>query len=123
MTVKKENANDSFRAHPNGLYNYMVKLLLLNEMSKHEEVNFIPDARTVSVELKNTLNDYLRTELAGQGANTRLNTTPWESKNSFGLQFVDALANIVWSRHEYDQPKHYDLISSYIQSHHLYFHN
>ena len=123
MTVKKENANDSFRAHPNGLYNYMVKLLLLNEMSDHDEVNFIPDARTVSVELKNSLNDYLRTELAGLGASTKLNTTPWESKNSLSLQFVDALANIIWSRHEYDQSKHYELISSCVQSHQLYFHN
>jgi hypothetical protein len=123
MTVKKENVIDSFRAHPNGLYNYMVKLLLLTEMSKHEEINFIPDARTVSVELKNSLNDYLRTELAGLGANTKLNTTPWESKNSLGLQFVDTLANIIWSRHEYDQPKHYELISSCVQGHHLYFHN
>lgn len=123
MTVKKENVNDGFKAHPNGLYNYMVKLLLLSEMSKHEEVNFIPDARTVSVELKNSLNDYLRTELAGLGASTKLNTTPWESKNSLGLQFVDALANIIWSRHEYGQSKHYELISSYVQGHHLYFHS
>ena len=123
MTVKKENVNDGFKAHPNGLYNYMVKLLLLSEMSKHEEVNFIPDARTVSVELKNSLNDYLRTELAGLGASTKLNTTPWESKNSLGLQFVDALANIIWSRHEYGQSKNYELISSYVQGHHLYFHS
>lgn len=123
MTVKKENVIDSFRVHPNGLYNYMVKLLLLTEMSKHKEVNFVPDARTVSVELKNSLNDYLKTELAGLGASTKLNTTPWESKNSLGLQFVDALANIIWSSHEYDQPKHYELISSYIQGHQLYFHN
>jgi hypothetical protein len=123
MTVRKEMVNDSFRAHPNGLYNYMVKLLLLNEMSNHDEVNFIPDARTVSVELKNSLNDYLRTELAGLGASTKLNTTPWESKNSLSLQFVDTLANIIWSRHEYDQSKHYSLISSFVQSHHLYFHD
>lgn len=99
ITVKKEKVHDGFRMHPNGLYNYMVKLLLLHEMAKFPEINFIPDARTVSVELKNSLNDYLKTELAAIGGNTKLNTTPWESKFSLGLQFVDTLANIIWSSH------------------------
>lgn len=121
MTVRKQGVNASFKAHPNGLYNYMIKLLLLSEMGKHEEIHFIPDARTVSVEFKNSLNDYLRTELAALDTGTKLMTTPWESKNSLGLQFVDTLANIVWSRHEYGQSKHYDVISPAVQTHHLYF--
>ncbi|WP_250481193.1 DUF3800 domain-containing protein [Caballeronia sp. GAOx1] len=80
ITVKKERVNAAFRRHPNGLYNYMVKLLLLDVMSRHATVSFIPDARSLKLELRHGLHDYLVTELAPLGE-TMLQTTPWESRD------------------------------------------
>jgi len=85
ITVRKENVSAAFRNHPNGLYNYMAKLLLLDVMAESDSVCFIPDARSLKTELKHALHDYLRTELAIRGATTQLQTTPWESKDSLAL--------------------------------------
>lgn len=105
ITVQKENVIEPFRRHPNGLYNYMTKLLLLEEMAKCGEVAFIPDARSIKVELKHSLDDYLKTELAAGGAETRLVTTPWQSDQSKALQMVDYLCSIVWSNYEFKTSK------------------
>lgn len=121
MTVRKENVSASFRRHPNGLYNYMVKLLLLHVMAQHQAVSFIPDARTVKVELKHGLHDYLQTELAAAGADTFLQTTPWESKDSLALQFVDILAGIIWSHHEHRNGSAYRTASPYVNQRTLFF--
>ncbi|MBW6647545.1 hypothetical protein KXT11_27875, partial [Salmonella enterica subsp. enterica serovar Weltevreden] len=75
ITVRKENVSAAFRNHPNGLYNYMAKLLLLDVMAESDSVCFIPDARSLKTELKHALHDYLRTELAIRGATTQLQTT------------------------------------------------
>lgn len=101
MTVRKQNCFDAFKRHPNGLYNYMAKLLLLEEMARHQIVHFIPDARSIKTELKHTLDDYLKTELAAMNAKTRLETTPWESQTCKALQMTDYLCSIVWSHYEF----------------------
>lgn len=101
ITVNKAGVNPAFRRHPNGLYNYMTKLMLLEQMGKYADVDFIPDARSVKVELKHAFHDYLRTALAESGAETRLTTTPQESKDLFEIQFADILASLAWSHFEY----------------------
>lgn len=121
ITVRKENANVAFRRHPNGLYNYMAKLLLLDAMAGHESVCFIPDARSLKIELKHALHDYLCTELAARGADTVLQTTPWESRDSLALQFVDLVAGIVWAHHEHRNGDAYRAASPSIQQKHLFF--
>jgi len=35
ITVKKSGVNEQFRKHPNGLYNYMTKLMLLEKMGTY----------------------------------------------------------------------------------------
>jgi hypothetical protein len=100
ITVRKKSVNHAFRRNPNGLYNYLAKCLLLDLMCDHESVSFIPDARSMKVEFRRGLHDYLATELASLG-DTALQTTPWESKDSLPLQFVDILASIVWAHHEH----------------------
>ncbi|WP_175867543.1 DUF3800 domain-containing protein [Burkholderia contaminans] len=121
ITVRKENVQDAFRRHPNGLYNYMVKLLLLRTMAAEESICFIPDCRTIKVELKHAMHDYLRTELATVGANTFLQTTPWESKDSMALQFADILAGIVWAHHEHRSGAAYRIVSQCIHQKSLFF--
>lgn len=121
ITVRKENANSAFRRAPNGLYNFMAKLLLLEVMSEYDSVCFIPDARSLKIELKHSLHEYLCTELAGRGAETMLQTTPWESKDSFSLQFVDWMAGIVWAHHEHRNSNAYKAASPSIVQRRLFF--
>ncbi len=101
ITVEKAGVNSAFRKHPNGLYNYMTKLMLLKKMGCYNHVDFIPDARSVKVDLKHACHDYLRTALAENGFDTQLTTTPQESKDHFEIQFADILASVVWSHFEY----------------------
>lgn len=121
ITVRKERVNQQFRDHPNGLYNYMAKLLLIDEFAKHDHVSFMPDERSVRIELRHAMDDYLRTELAIRNAKTRLTTTPLSSKNSLELQFCDIFAGIVWSRHEFCGSEHYLTIEKRIQAKTLFF--
>lgn len=121
ITVRKENVQAGFRRHANGLYNYMVKLLLLQVMAAERSVCFIPDSRTIKVELKHAMHDYLCTELAAVGADTFLQTTPWESKDSLPLQFADILAGIVWAHHEHRSGGAYRIASPQVQQKTLFF--
>ncbi|WP_412530380.1 DUF3800 domain-containing protein [Burkholderia lata] len=114
----QEHANDAFRRHPNRLYNFMAKYLLLETMSNYDAVSFIPDARSIKVESKHALHDYLATELASI-SNTTLHTTPWESKDSFALQFVDVMAGIIWSNYEFGKTDAYGIAVPYIGQKHL----
>ncbi len=120
ITVRKENVGGGFRRHPNGLYNFMVKCLLLEIMSRHDRVSFIPDARSIKIDLKHGLHDYLATELAALG-DTFLQTTPWESKDCLPLQFVDILAGIVWSHYEFGNGTAYRAANPHIHQRRLFF--
>ncbi len=101
IIVKKENVLEHIRKDGNKLYNYMIRLALLDYMSRFDVVTFIPDPRSIKVESGNSLHDYLQTELwFTNKANTNLITTPLDSRASLGLQFSDMLAGIVQSRHE-----------------------
>ncbi|NTZ84346.1 DUF3800 domain-containing protein [Burkholderia metallica] len=120
ITVRKERANKAFRDHPNRLYNYMAKCLLLDLMTQHDSVCFIPDARSIKVESKYALHDYLATELAST-SDTVLHTTPWESKDSLALQFVDVMAGIVWSHYEFGNSDAYRAAAPHIGQRQLFF--
>ncbi|RQZ14036.1 DUF3800 domain-containing protein [Burkholderia sp. Bp9031] len=121
ITVRKEHVQEGFRRHPNGLYNYMAKLLLLKLMAQEQAVHFIPDARTIKVELKHSMHDYLRTELAACGSGAFLQTTPWESKDCLPLQFVDILAGVVWGHHEFKSSPAYKTLSPHVTQKSLFF--
>lgn len=107
ITIDKEKVSLAFKRHQNGLYNYMIKTMLLKTIASHANVSFIPDARSIKTELKHALADYLLTELAIINAATNLVTTPSESKHSLSIQFADILSGIVWAQYEFpsNQPK------------------
>lgn len=101
IVVKKENVLAHIRSDGNKLYNYMIKLLLIDFMAQFDVVTLIPDPRSIKVQSGNSLHDYLQTELwFTNKANTNLITMPMDSKVCLGLQFSDMLAGIVQSRHE-----------------------
>jgi hypothetical protein len=120
ITVDKTGVNSAFRKHPNGLYNYMTKLMLVKKMGNLSHVDFVPDARTIKVDLKHSLHDYLKTALAESGFDTELVTMPLDSKDHFEIQFADILASVVWSYHEYDNSL-FEKIQEYIFHSRLFF--
>jgi hypothetical protein len=93
IVVYKPNVTAHLRSDPNKLYNFMLKLMLIDEMKAHDRVHFIPDNRSVKVESGNSLHDYLQTTLWYEaGVSTVLHTTSTDSKQCRGLQFADFMA-------------------------------
>jgi hypothetical protein len=99
----------------------MVKLPLLEAMAALESVCFIPDARSLKVEHKHALYDYLCTELAAHGADTVLQTMPCPRRDSLALQFVDLVVDIVRAHHEHRNGEAYRAPSPSIRQKHLFF--
>ncbi|PCH64231.1 MAG: hypothetical protein COC09_03065 [Gammaproteobacteria bacterium] len=101
ITVKKENVQTHIRADANKLYNYMIGLSLLREMSLHESVTFVPDPRSIKVESGNSLHDYLQTQLwFEKDATTTLATDPYDSASNRNVQFADMISGIVQGHFE-----------------------
>lgn len=93
----------------------------------------------MKVEYRNGLHNYLATELASIG-DTVLHTTPWrkspwdarkkspwgtpwESKDSLPLRFVDIFASIVWAHHEHGTGSAYQIAAPYLDERRLFFNN
>ncbi len=101
ITVKKERVEAHIRTDKNKLYNYMIRLSLLDCMAIDDAVTFIPDPRSIKVESGNSLHDYLQTELwFTRRVKTILTTAPVASHNCKGLQFADMLAGLIQERFE-----------------------
>jgi len=101
ITVKKQNVEPHIRQDENKLYNYMIRLCVLDCMAVEDTVVFIPDARSIKVQSGNSLHDYLQTELwFTKKVKTKLTTTPLDSKNCRGVQFADMLAGLIQQRFE-----------------------
>ena len=122
IVVKKENVLEHIRKDGNKLYNYMIKLLLLDFMAGFDVVTLIPDPRSIKVESGNSLSDYLQTELwFTKKAITNLIATPLDSKTTLGIQFSDMLAGLVQSRHEDNYAGILQLLRGKISISSLYF--
>jgi hypothetical protein len=98
IVVNKHNVEPHIRKDPNKLYNFMVRLSLLDCLCGYEAAIFVPDARSIKVESGKSLHDYLQIELwFTKKVRTVLSTIPMESKKSLGVQFADMLAGVVQS--------------------------
>lgn len=122
ITVKKENVQERIRKDPNKLYNYMIKLMLLDEMCKFEQVTLIPDPRSIKVASGNSLHDYLQTELwFERKVATVLRTTPLDSIKCRGLQFADMLAGAIRCHHENKDSEPFKKLRPHIALRDLFF--
>lgn len=122
IVVKKQNVLAHIRVDGNKLYNYMIRLALLNRMARHDVVTMIPDPRSIKVKSGNSLHDYLQTELWFTAKSiTNLLTRPADSAMSKGVQFADILAGIVQAHFEDNVSHDFQLISPYLVLNRLYF--
>jgi hypothetical protein len=118
----KRNVLAHIRQDANKLYNYMVKIMLLEHMAKHDRITFVPDPRSLKVESGNSLHDYLQTELwFSAGATTRLETTPRDSRHCLNLQFTDMVAGVVQSHFEFGQSRHWEHLRPHVAIKTLFF--
>lgn len=122
ITVKKENVQPHIRSDSNKLYNYMIGLSLLNELSKHERALLIPDPRSIKVESGNSLHDYLQTKLwFDKQSTTILRTTPLDSSSSLNVQFSDMLSGIVQGHFEDGNSVPWSILREHISYRTLFF--
>jgi hypothetical protein len=111
IVVRKENVENHIRQDANKLYNYMIGLMLLDEMSQNDVVTCVPDPRTLKVASGNSLHDYLQIKLwFEKKTKTVLRTHPMDSKQNTTLQFVDMLAGVVQSRFEHTHKENFEIL-------------
>jgi hypothetical protein len=122
ITVRKENVEKHIRADENKLYNYMIRLLLVERMRRFDEVTFVPDERAIKVKSGNSLHDYLQMVLWFElEVKTRLSTMASDSSKTLNLQFVDMLSGVVQSHYEDKNSHPWTVLGPHIQSKRLFF--
>ncbi len=107
ISINKQRTKKTLRSDPNTLYNYAVKKMLLEPISRYEYVDFMPDSRSEKTNTRWNMNEYLQQmlmelEIENGIVNKKCNITPMDSKNNLALQFVDYYASLVWTSHEFD---------------------
>jgi len=122
ITVKKEKVEDHIQRDGNKLYNYMIRLALLDRMCSYEAVTMVPDPRSIKVKSGNSLHDYLQTELwFTKSVKTELKTSPMDSKDCLGIQFADMLAGVVQSNFEDARAADFAVVKSVVRLNCLFF--
>lgn len=122
ISVCKDRVMAHIRSDANKLYNYMINILLLDQMQKFKHVQFIPDERSIKVRSGNSLHDYLQTELwFSAGVKTKLKTRPSESAKFPELQFADMLAGVSQSHFEDGHGDPFNVLSPRIDVKKLFF--
>jgi hypothetical protein len=122
IVVQKVNVMEHIRADSNKLYNYMIKLSLLDRMAQHDVVTLVPDPRSIKVMSGNSLPDYLQTELwFTKKATTNIVTHRVNSKDSLGIQFADMLSGLVQSRFEDNESSNFQILAPKLVLSRLFF--
>ena len=122
ITVRKTKVEAHIRDDPNKLYNYMLKLLLIDRLGQFDVATLVPDERTIKVESGNSLPDYLQTELWFEhGSKVKLFNKPSDSSGTRNLQFVDMLAGTVQSHFERGSSGPFNVLQGKIAAKTLFF--
>jgi hypothetical protein len=122
ITVKKDNVQPHIQNDGNKLYNYMLRLSLLENINSCDTVNLIRDNRSVKVKSGNSLIDYLQTALWFEmGAKTKIIDLPSDSKQVQNLIFIDWINNIIWSHHEDSNSAAFNIVHPAIRRKNLFF--
>lgn len=122
IVVDKQRVKPGMRKDANLLYNYMIKLSLIGEMRKHEQVTLIPDPRSIKIACGNSLHDYLQINLwFVENVETKLISKPQDSKKTLGLQFVDMLAGATQHHFEDGNSASWQSISKHVVLTKLFF--
>lgn len=123
ITVKKQNVLPHIRLDSNKLYNYMLRLAVLNKISNAPEVHLIRDNRSIKVKYGSCLIDYLQTVLwFDMASETKIYDHPSDSKAVRNLVFIDWINNIIWGHYEFGKSAPYMILRNSITETRLFFH-
>lgn len=121
IVVNKQNVNANFRRDSNKLYNYMIRLLLLDELANHAHVTLIPDPLSIKVQNGKSLHHYLDGLLYEREARTVLATEIRDSRDCRSLQFADMLAGVVGTHYEFRKSEPFRTFGRHLPTRHLFF--
>lgn len=107
ITVNKQKVIQALRNDVNGFYNYITKLLLIDEFRAYQEIFLMPDSRSIRTAFQNSLHVYLHQMLIEKSAEAnsplpKLSTTLCESQHCLEIQFADIVASLYWAQYEFD---------------------
>jgi hypothetical protein len=122
IVVNKRKVGQHLYGNENLLYNYMTKLLLLDEMAKYPVVHLVPDARSIKVESARSFDDYLQTQLYFEAqVSTRLTCRATDSQHCLNLQFTDMVAGAIASYYEFRQSEAFERLQPHLNIKKLFF--
>ncbi|WP_111308984.1 DUF3800 domain-containing protein [Confluentibacter sediminis] len=122
ITVNKQRVQEHIREDCNLLYNYMMRLCLLDKIDSFSLINLIRDNKSVKIKSGNSLSDYLKTTMYFElGSKTQIVDIPSDSKKVTNLVLADWLNNIVWGNYEDNNAEPYILLSSKLKNQTLFF--
>tara|TARA_R110002051_G_scaffold149010_1_gene221539 strand:+ start:5958 stop:6611 length:654 start_codon:yes stop_codon:yes gene_type:complete len=122
ISVKKQNVQEHIRRDANLLYNFMMKLSVLDKINTHSHVTLLRDNKTVKIASGNSLIDYLQTTLFFEhNSPTIITDSPQDSKKWLALILVDWLNNIVFGHYENGNSNPYQILSPILKNQTLFF--
>jgi hypothetical protein len=122
ITVNKAKVQEHIRKDPNLLYNYMARLCVLDHLKDYPTVRLVPDERSIRIENRMTLPNYLQTELwFSLKAKTEIIFDPGRSHQILNLQFTDFLTNCIWSHYELQKKTYFQILKPVMESKALFF--
>ena len=122
ITVNKSKVQQHIREDSNKLYNYMIKLAILDSIKQEPIVNLIRDNKTIKVKSGNSLIDYLQTVLwFDLNSKTQIIDIPSDSKQVQNLIFIDWINNLIWGNYEDNNSEPYQRLKSVLDSKKLFF--
>ena len=122
ITVNKNKVQAHIREDANKLYNYMIRLAVLESIKNEPLVNLIRNNKSVKVKSGNSLIEYLQIILwFDLGAKTKIIDIPSDSKRVLNLIFIDWINNLIWGNYEDRNSQPYQILKSVIDSKKLFF--
>jgi Protein of unknown function (DUF3800) len=122
ITVKKERVMDHIRSDPNKLYNYMMRLSILDKIKGHDKSKLTRDERSIKVASGNSCIDYLQSIMwFDYRSATALEDNPCPSHHDDGIILADWLTNFIWGHYEDSDSDAFNIISSHLRNQTLYF--
>ncbi len=122
ITVNKTNVGTHIRLDGNKLYNYMMRLSILDKIHTRPVVKVIRDERSIKVKSGNCCIDYLQTYVWFEMESPCiLMDFPSESHRNICLIFIDWVTNIIWGRYEDNKIEPFNVLLPVIRNQKLFF--
>ncbi|MFH4968578.1 DUF3800 domain-containing protein [Gaetbulibacter sp. M240] len=111
ITVYKPKIFDSLRRDKNIFYNYMLGLLVKQEIIDNGSVVINIDKRTIKVSHGESFPDYIKTQIWGEGHDMEIECNFIDSTNNKMIWFADWFSNFVWRHYEDGDSEAYQILN------------